>query len=285
MDIKNVTVLGAGAMGHGIAQVFAQAGYNVTLEDISMEFAQRGVDSIKKFLAKGVERGKTTQAEADAVLARLKPSDNLEESGKTADLIIEAIVEDMNIKKDTFKRLDEACPEHTIFATNTSYQSVTEIASATKRTDRFVGMHFFNPPQLMKGLEIVQTDKSDPEIIKGLLELGKKVGKQPAVCKDAPGFIANRVLQIQRAEALKLVDEAVADPKDIDNAMKAAYGFRMGPFELVDMVGIEIALKGAQTFHDEFKRDVFKPSRALIMKVRAGDYGRKTGRGFFSYEK
>jgi 3-hydroxybutyryl-CoA dehydrogenase len=285
MEIKNVTVLGAGAMGHGIAQVFATAGFNVTLEDITMEFATKGLEGIKKFLAGGIEKKRMTQAEADAIVGRIRLSADLADAGANADLIIEAIIEDTKIKQATFKKLDEVCPAHTIFASNTSYQSVTEISSVTKRPDRFVGMHFFNPPQLMKGLEIVQLDKTNPEIITTLLALAKKIGKDAAVCKDAPGFIANRILQVQRAESLKLYDEAVASAEDIDKAFKAAYGFRMGPIELADMVGLEICLKGAQTFHDEFKRDVFRPSRALIVKVRAGDYGRKTGQGFYSYKK
>jgi 3-hydroxybutyryl-CoA dehydrogenase len=284
MEIKNVTVLGAGAMGHGIAQVFATAGFNVVLEDITMEFANKGLAGIKKFLASGVEKKKMTQADADAIVARIRLSADLADAGKDADLIIEAIIEDTKIKQATFKKLDEVCPAHTIFASNTSYQSVTEISSVTKRPDKFVGMHFFNPPQLMKGLEIVKLDKTAPEIIDQLLALAKKIGKDAAVCKDAPGFIANRILQVQRAESLKLYDEAVASAEDIDKAFKAAYGFKMGPIELADMVGLEICLKGAQTFSDEFKRDVFRPSRALIMKVHGGDYGRKTGQGFYSYK-
>ncbi|HXX59299.1 MAG TPA: 3-hydroxyacyl-CoA dehydrogenase family protein [Dehalococcoidales bacterium] len=285
MEIKNVTVLGAGAMGHGIAQVFATAGYNVVLEDITMEFATKGLEGIKKFLAGSIEKKRLTQAEADAIVGRIRLSADLTDAGANADLIIEAIIEDTKIKQATFKKLDEVCPAHTIFASNTSYQSVTEISSITKRPDKFVGMHFFNPPQLMKGLEIVQIDKTTPEIVTQLMALAKKIGKDAAVCKDAPGFIANRILQIQRAESLKLYDEAVASAEDIDKAFKAAYGFRMGPIELADMVGLEIALKGAQTFYDEFKRDLFRPSRALTMKVRAGDFGRKTGQGFYSYKK
>jgi 3-hydroxyacyl-CoA dehydrogenase len=285
MDIKNITVLGAGSMGHGIAQVCAQAGFNVILEDIKLEFAERGYASIKKFLQGSVDRKKMTQDEVNTVLERIRPSANLEEAVKNADFVIEAIVEDMEIKKSTFKRIDQVAPEHTILASNTSYQSVTEIASATKRPERFVGMHWFNPPQIMRGMEIVQTEKTLPEVIDIMINLAKKMGKEPAVCKDSPGFVANRILQILRNESLKLVDEGSATFKDIDKAMKAAYGFRMGPFELADMVGLEIALKGSETFFSELKREIFRPSRALIMKVRAGDYGRKTGQGFYSYKQ
>lgn len=284
MEIKKISVLGAGAMGHGITQICAQAGFQVVLEDIKPEFVQRGLDGIKKFLDGGVERKKMTADEAKAIMSRISTTTDLAKAAEDADLIIEAIVEDIEIKKSTFRELDKVSPAKTIFATNTSYQCVTEMASATKRPQQFLGMHWFNPPQIMRGIEIVRTDKTSPEVIETLVALAKKLGKEPAVCKDAPGFIANRILQIWRNESCKLLDDGVASYEDIDKAFKTAYSFRMGPFELADLVGLDIAIKGSETFYSEFKRDVFKPSRALLMKVRAGDYGRKTGQGFYSYK-
>ena len=284
MEIKRITILGAGAMGHGITQVCAQGGFQVTLEDIKDEFVQSGLDRIKKFLQGSVERGKLTKDAADAVLSRIKTSTDLADAGKDADLVIEAIVEDVKIKADTFRQLDQICPDHTIFASNTSYQSITELAATTKRPEKFVGIHWFNPPQIMRGVEVVRTEKTSPEILDIIVGFCRKVGKEPAICMDSPGFIANRILQIWRNESFKLYDEGAASFQDIDKAFKTAYNFRMGPFELGDMVGLEIALVGNQTFYSELKRDVFRPPRSLITKVRARDYGRKTGRGFYEYK-
>lgn len=284
MEIKKICVLGAGVMGHGIAQVCAQNGFQVVLEDIKEEFVQKGIEGIKKFLQGSVERKKMTQEEADAILGRVKTATTLSDAAKDVDVVIEAIIEDMEIKKSTFKQLDQVCPPHTIFASNTSYQSIIEMAAATKRPDKFVGMHWFNPPQIMRGMEIVRTEKTSQETVDAVIALARKLGKEPAICKDSPGFIANRLLQIWRNEAFKLYDEGAASFQDIDKALKTAYGFRMGPFELVDLVGADVALKGNETFYSELKRDIFKPPRSLIMKVRAGDYGRKTGRGFYEYK-
>ena len=284
MEIKRICVLGAGTMGHGIAQVCAQGGFQVILEDIKEEFVQSGLDGIKKFLQGSVERKKMTQEEATGVLNRVKTTTNLAEAAKDADLVIEVIVEDVEIKKDTFRQLDQICPEHTIFASNTSYQCITEMAAVTKRSDKFLGMHWFNPPQIMRGIEVVRAEKTSQETVDTIVGLARKLGKEPAICKDSPGFIANRLLQIWRNESLRLYDEGAASFQDIDKAFKAAYNFRMGPFELSDLVGLEIALKGNETFYSELKRDIFRPPRCLIMKVRAGDYGRKTGRGFYEYK-
>jgi 3-hydroxybutyryl-CoA dehydrogenase len=284
MEIKRVCVLGAGAMGHGIAQLCAQSGFQVNIADIKEEFVQAGLEKIKKFLQGSIERKKMTEAEADAVLGRVKTTTDLREAAKDADVVIEAIVENMEIKKDTFKQLDQICPDHTIFASNTSYQCITEMASVTKRADKFLGMHWFNPPQIMRGIEVIRTEKTSQETADIIVSLCQKLGKEPAVCKDSPGFIANRLLQVWRNEGFRLYDEAVASFQDIDKSLKTAYNFRMGPFELGDLAGLEIGLVGNETMYRELRRDIFKPARCHIMKVRAGDYGRKTGRGFYEYK-
>jgi len=284
MEIKKICVLGAGLMGHGIAQVCAQGGFEVTLEDIKEEFLQKGLDRIKKFLDGSVARGKTTQEEAEAVLGRITTATSLEEAAGDADLVMEAIVENMEIKKETFRQLDKICPEHTIFATNTSYQSVTEIASATNRPDRFMGMHWFNPPQVMRGIEVVKTERTSPETVAIITSLCQQLGKEPAICHDSPGFIANRLLQAWRTEGLRLYDENVASFQDIDKALKTAYGFRMGPFELADLAGMDVVMAGNETMYNELRSDVFKPPRCLVMKFRAGELGRKTAKGFYEYK-
>lgn len=284
MAIKKICVLGSGAMGHGIAQVCAQGGFQVTMEDIKEEFVQAGLARIKAFLKGSVERQKMTRLDADSILARITVSTNLSEAARDADVVIEAIVEDMPIKKETFKQLDQASPSHTIFATNTSYQSVTEMAAVTGRPDKFVGMHWFNPPQIMRGIEVIRTEKTSPETVNTIIELCQKLGKESAVCVDSPGFIANRLVQVWRTQGFNIYDEGIASFRDIDTALKAAYDFRMGPFELGDLVGLEVAIVGSETMYRETGRDIFRPARCHVMKVRAGDYGRKTGRGFYQYE-
>jgi len=284
MGIERICVLGAGLMGHGIAQVCAQAGYDVNLRDIEEKFVQEGMDKVRKFLDGSVERRKVTREEADATLSRIKGTTDLKEAVKDADLVIEAITENMEIKKDTYKELDLICPAHTIFASNTSYQCITEMAAVTKRPDKFLGMHWFNPPQIMRGIEVIRGEKTSEETLDTLVDLCRKLGKEPGICKDSPGFIANRLLQPWRNESFRLYDEGVASFEDIDKALKIGYNFRMGPFELGDLVGLEVAMVGNETMYRELKSDIFKPARCHIMKVKAGEYGRKTGRGFYQYK-
>ncbi len=283
MQIQKICVLGAGVMGHGIAQVCATGGYQVTLWDIEEKFVQSGMNNIRKFLDGSVEKKKLTREEADKVLNRVKTSINLEDASKDADLVIEAIIENIDIKKDTFGKLDRFCPPHTILASNTSYQSITDMARVTRRPDKVLGMHWFNPPPLMKGVEVVRTDKTSQESVDTIVELAKKLGKIPGVCRDSAGFIVNRILQPWYNESYNIFDEGLASMQDIDAAFKTAYNFRMGPFELRDLVGLDIALVGTETIYKELKSDRFKPAQCLIRKVRAGDLGRKTGQGFYKY--
>jgi 3-hydroxybutyryl-CoA dehydrogenase len=225
-----------------------------------------------------------TQEEAEAILSRIKPIVDLSEATKDVDLVIEARTEEMNLKKDTFTELDRICPEHTIFATNTSYLSVTEIAMVTKRADKFLGTHWFNPPQLMRGVEVVRTEKTSQETVDTVVDLLKKLGKEPAVCKDTPGFVVNRVLQVWYNEGLKLLDEDVAAFQDVDKAIKTACNFRMGPFELRDFTGMYVALLGTEIIYKELGKEQFRPARCMVMKVKSGDVGRKAGRGFYEYK-
>lgn len=283
MEIKKICVLGSGLMGHGIAQVCAQSGYDVNLRDIEDKFVQGGLDKIKKFLDGSVERKKVTREQADATLAKIKGTTDLEEAAKDVDLVIEAIIENMEIKKANYRELDPICPPHTIFASNTSYQCVTEMAAVTKRPDKFLGMHWFNPPPIMRGIEVIITEKTSQETLDTIVDLCKKLGKVPGVCKDSPGFIANRLLQPWRNEGFRLFDEGVASFQDIDKAIKTAYNFRMGPFELGDLVGLEVAIVGNETMYRELGSDIFRVARCHVMKARSGDWGRKVGRGFYEY--
>ncbi len=284
MEVKRIAVLGAGVMGHGISQVCAQAGYQVNLRDVKDEFVEAGISKVRKFLGVSVEKQRMTQAEADAIVGRIKGMTDLKEAVKDVDLVIEAIVEDINIKKELYKELDQICLTDTIFASNTSAQSITEMAMATKRPDKFIGMHWFNPAQLMRGIEVVTNDKTSKETLDTVVNLCKKLGKEPGICKDSPGFIVNRLLQIWYNEGLNMYDEGIAEPQDIDMALKAAYNFRMGPFELRDLVGLDIGIASTTTHYRELMREQFRPPRCLIMKVKAGDLGRKTGKGFYEYK-
>lgn len=270
-------------MGHGIAQVCAQSGFYVDLSDVKDELLESALLKIRKFIQGSVERGRIAQGEAEAALGRISTSTSLKEAAGEADLVIEAIIENMEIKKETFRQLDEICPERTIFASNTSYQSISELAAVTKRQDKFLGMHWFNPPQIMRGIEVVRTEKTSQETVDTVTDLCRQLGKEPAVCQDSPGFIANRLLQAWRSEGLRLYDDNVASFEDIDTALKAAYSFRMGPFELTDLAGMDIVMAGNETMYSELKSDVFKPPRCVIAKMRAGELGKKTGKGFYKY--
>lgn len=285
MEIKKVCVLGAGTMGHGIAQVCAQAGCQVKMRARRETSIKGGMEKIQRFLKSGVERKKMSQEEADAILSRIKTTTDLKEAAEDADLVIEAATEDLEAKQAVFTELEDICPQHTIFATNTSYLCVTEIASKTKRPDKFLGTHWFNPPQLMRGVEIISTAKTSPEVVEAVIDFCKKLGKEPLRCKDSPGFIANRVLQPWVNESMKMLDEGIASVPDIDTAFKAAYNFRMGPLQVRDFGGLDVSLGGTETIYKELGTDIFRPARAHIMRVRAGDFGRKTGRGFYDYEK
>jgi len=284
MEIKSVSVIGAGVMGHGIAQVIAQAGISVTLRDVKEEFVQKGIKNIEQFLDQGIKRGRLTEEQGKETLARIKGVIDLKEAVQGVDLIIEAIVEDLEEKKQLFRQLDELCPPEVIFASNTSYLSITELAAATKRPDRFIGMHWFNPPQLMRLIEIARAASTTEQTVNAIVELSKKVGKTPAVCKDSPGFVVNRILQPWYNEGMRLLDEGVATAQDIDTALKVGGGFRMGPLELRDLVGLDTGLKGTMAIYEQLRDDKFRPPQCLIKKVQAGHYGRKTKKGFYEYE-
>ncbi len=284
MEIKSISVMGAGVMGRGIAQVAAQAGISVTLRDIKEEFVQRGIKNIEQFMDQGIKRGKLTEEQKKETLARIKGVTDLTEAVEGVDLIIEAIVEDLEEKKRFYRELDKICPPNVIFASNTSYLSITELAAATKRPDRFIGMHWFNPPQLMGLIEVVRTPSTSEETVSAIVDLSKKAGKTPMVCKDSPGFVVNRVLQPWYNEGMRLLEEGTATAQDIDTAIKLGGGFRMGPLELRDLVGLDIGLKGTLAIYEQLRDDKFRPPQCLIKKVQAGHYGRKTKRGFYEYQ-
>jgi len=282
---SKVTVLGAGLMGHGIAQVAAQVGgYEVSLLDVKQEFLDRGLSMVKGSLAKFVAKGTLTQKQADAVFAKIHPTLNLKEAVSGSDLIIEAASEDPKLKLDLFKNVSDLIEGDAVFASNTSSISITLLGGATKHPENVCGMHFFNPPQLMPLVEIVKGRKTSEETVQFVKETSKKMGKETVLCrKDSPGFIVNRILVPALNEAVFLVQEEVADPEDIDKALKLGLNWPMGPLRLLDYVGLDTTLNITQVFINEFQDSKYRPPPLLREMVRAGLLGRKSGKGFYDW--
>ena len=282
-DIKTIGVVGAGTMGSGIAQVAAASGFNVILQDISNEALERGLNIIKKSLGRIVKKGKMTQEEADQVMAKIKTTLSLEDM-KDADIVIEAVFEKMELKKEIFGTLDKITKSEVILATNTSSLSITEIAASTSRPDKVVGMHFFNPVPVLPLVEIVKGLTTSDETVNIAYELAKKMGKSPIKTKDQPGFIVNRILVPYMNEAAWAYMEGVGSVEEIDQAMKLGANMPIGPLALIDLVGVDITLDVLEVLYREFGDPKFRPAPILRQMVRAGHLGRKTGKGFYTYE-
>jgi 3-hydroxybutyryl-CoA dehydrogenase len=281
-EIKSVGVLGAGTMGHGIAQVAAQAGYQTLLYDVTSELAQRGVQRISENLQRGIEKGKVKQQDKELVLKRLRAVANLLELAECG-LIIEAIPEDLALKRSTFTQLSEVCSPRTILASNTSSLSVSEIAAAASHPERVVGMHFFNPVHIMRLLEIVRAEPTSDETIETVRGVAGRLGKETIVVRDLPGFASSRLGLALGLEAIRMVEQGVASPEDIDRAMELGYGYPMGPLKLGDLVGLDVRLAIAEYLHRELRSEVFRPPQLLKDMVSAGKLGRKSGEGFYKY--
>ena len=286
MEIKKIGVVGAGTMGNGIAQVAAQIGCEVIMRDIEDAFVERGMKNIEKFLSKSVEKGKLEASEKDAILGRIKGTTDMGDL-KDVDFVVEAVIEDLELKKKVFKELDELCRPEVILATNTSSMSITEIAAATSRPDKVCGMHFFNPVPLMRLVEVIRGYFTSDETIATTTELAKKMGKITVeVKKDSPGFIVNRIMIPHMLEAIKIVEEGIASIEDVDTAVKNGLNYPMGPFELMDLTGIDIAYFVTEYFYRELNKESKWVSPNLLKTmIRAGRLGRKTGGGWYDYGK
>ena len=283
MSIKTIGVVGAGAMGSGIAHIAAMAGYDVILRDIDMAYIERATQKMDKFMARSVEKGKMTEEARQAALARIKGTTVLEDFA-SADFVIEAVLEKMDLKREIFQALDKICRPDVILSTNTSSMSITEIAGTTDRPDKVCGMHFFNPAQIMRLCEVIRGIKSSDETIATAIELARAFGKTTVeVKKDSPGFIVNRIMIPQSIEAARLLQEGVASVEDIDTAIKLGLNYPMGPFELMDFTGVDINYAVMEYFADEFRDSQYGAPQIIKQMVRAGKVGKKSGEGFYKY--
>jgi len=284
MAIKKICVLGAGLMGSGITQVCAQAGYQVAMRDIEQRFVDGGMSIIKKNLSREVEKGKRTQADMDALLGRIKPTVDMKEAATDADVIVEVIIELLEVKKKVFQELETIVKPECLFFSNTSGVSITAMAAVTKRPDKFIGTHFFNPVPVMKLLEIIKGYETSEETLKIALEWGKSLGKETIVVNEAPAFAVNRILCPMLNEAFVVLGEGIANAKDIDTGMVLGCNHPIGPLALSDLVGLDTLLHVQENLHRELG-DKYRPAPMLVKLVRAGRFGRKSGKGVFDYTK
>jgi 3-hydroxybutyryl-CoA dehydrogenase len=282
--IKKVGVVGCGTMGAGIAQVCAQSGYQVVVSEISAELLKKGLATISSSLARSVEKGKISSENQDATLARLGGTTDIGDFSD-CDLVIEAVVENMDLKKNVFTKLDRVCPQQAILGTNTSVLPVIDIAAATARRDKVLGLHFFNPVPVMKLLEIVPTIATSNETIEISKKFGESLGKVCVVAKDAPGFIVNRLGAPFMLNAVRMLESGVASKEDIDNAVVMGLNHPMGPLKLLDLIGIDSVYFGAAAIYEETKDPQYAPPVLMKRMIEAGWLGRKTGKGFYEYNK
>ncbi len=285
MEIKKICVLGAGLMGSGIAQVAAETGFDVSLRDIEDRFVQSGLNNIRKNYERAISKGKMKNEQADLILARIKGTVDLAAAVKGAEIVIEAVIENMELKKRVYQELDPLCIPRTILASNTSGLSITEIASVTKRPDRVIGMHFFNPVPVMKLVEIIRGQSTAEETFQVVRALAEKMGKTPIAINEAPGFAVNRILVPMMNEAIFVLQEGIASAEDIDKGMLLGANHPIGPLALADLVGLDTLLMVQENLYQEFGDSKYRPCPLLRKMVRAGHLGRKSGRGFYEYPK
>jgi 3-hydroxybutyryl-CoA dehydrogenase len=282
MDIKKVCVVGAGTMGSGITQVVAQSGYDVAMLDVKQEIIDRGMGGINSSLGRMVKKGTIQQADADQILARVKATTDMNEAARDADYVIEAVFERADVKQPVLRQLDEICPERTIIASNTSSIPISLLSSATKRPEKFIGTHFFNPVAMMRLIEVVRSLLTSDETVGISVDFGKSLGKEPVVVKDSPGFVANRIINAAGNEALKILQEELAGVEDIDKICKLAFNWPIGLFEMIDLAGADVVLDMADSIYQQTGWERYKAAPILRRVVESGHVGRKVGKGFYT---
>jgi 3-hydroxybutyryl-CoA dehydrogenase len=285
MNIKKACVVGIGVMGNGLAQVCAQAGYDTSVVSRSEESLERGIAKIKGNLSFLVKKGRIQQEEADRIVdaLRARATTSLEEGANGADFVIEAVYEDLDLKKEIFRELDRICPEHTILASNTSTFPIVALATVTKRPDKVIGTHFMNPPPFIQGVEIIKSLFTSEDTVNRTKEFVKSLGKEPIEVKDSPGFVVSRMICLVMNEAVRMHEESVASVEDIDKIARLCFNWPIGPFQLLDLIGIDIVAAVLNAMYDETGWERFKPSLLMVQMVRAGWTGRKAGKGFYDY--
>ncbi|MDH5695728.1 MAG: 3-hydroxybutyryl-CoA dehydrogenase [Dehalococcoidia bacterium] len=283
MEIKKVGVVGCGVMGSGITQVCAQSGYQVVVSEINEELLDKGLASINKTLTRSVEKGKLSQQDKDAILGRIKGTTDTKDFSD-CDLVIEAVIEDMDLKKGVFAELDKVCPKHTILATNTSVLSVIDMAMQTARPEKVLGFHFMNPVPVMRLIEVVKTIATSEETLEAGRDFGKSLGKTIVIAQDTPGFIINRMETPFMLNAIRMLEAKIATPEDIDNAISLGLNQPMGPLALLDLIGIDTVFFAANAMYEELKDPQYAPPSLMRKMVTAGWLGRKTGKGFYEYK-
>ncbi len=283
-EIKKILVLGLGTMGNGIAHVAAQGGYQVVAYDVKQEFIERGLNTIRANLSRGLKKGKITEKEIEEIMSRISGTTNLEEAAKDADFVIEAVYENLQVKIDLFDKLNKMLPEDVIFASNTSSISISLLAGSSGRAERFIGMHFFNPVPVMRLVEIIRGVLTSDETYQITKMVAEKMGKETIVAKDSPGFVVNRILVPMLNEAVFAYSEGLASAEDIDKGMVLGTNMPIGPLALLDLIGLDTALMVSDMFHEQFQDSKYRVPPLLRQMVASGLLGRKSGRGFYTYD-